>query len=99
MAHGAPPGLSDWLEIQGTDGAIRLEGDRIKHHRGGEAVEEREVDIAADYAASYAAAIGHFLNCTRRDAPYETAPADNLRTLEIIERAYATYRPAPAPAA
>lgn len=93
MTHGAPPTLSDQLEVQGTEGTIRLEGGLVTCLRGGEVVDRHQADLAADYAASYAGAIGHFVESVRSGAPFETGPEDNLRTLALIERAYEEGRP------
>ena len=48
-----------------------------------------QVDLDANYAASYRGAIEHFLNCLDSGAPFETSPGDNLETLRLIENAYA----------
>jgi predicted dehydrogenase len=86
MAHGHPPQAFDRLEILGTEGAIALDRDRLVL-RGHES-EDIAVDLAADYAQSYLAAITHFLDRLADGAPFETAPEDNLETLRIVEQAY-----------
>ena len=86
MAHGHPPQAVDRLEVLGTRGAILLEGDRLQLR--GETPEELAVDLAADYAQSYVAAMTHFLDRLADGAPFETAPEDNLETLRIVEAAY-----------
>ena len=86
MAHGHPPDQRDGLEIAGTHGSIVLDGDSLRLIG---AVEESEtLDLAANYSASYEAAIEHFLDGVQRGAFFETAPADNLETLRIVEAAY-----------
>lgn len=88
MAHGHPPMLSDKLEILGSEGAINLRGDELILNRGGVVTDSHHFNRAVDYKASYADAIAHFISCIRSGAPFETAPIDNLQTLDIIETAY-----------
>jgi D-apiose dehydrogenase len=88
MAHGYPPEQYDRLEILGTRGAITLERDHLQVH-GVSGSEEVKIDLAANYRASYAAAIAHFVDRVADGAPFETGPHDNLETLRIVELAYA----------
>jgi D-apiose dehydrogenase len=87
--HGQPPELVDRLTLIGTEGTIVLDGERLRCFGADPA--ERSYDMAACYRQSYAAAIGHFVDCLASGAPFETAASDNLRTLELVEGAYATY--------
>jgi len=89
MAHGHNETQADQLEIFGSDGAIRLDGHCLSHLRGKETVEKVELDLVANYKASYQRAISHFLDCIHSGTRFETSPEDNLQTLEIVERAYA----------
>jgi D-apiose dehydrogenase len=86
MAHGQPPEQRDRLEILGTEGSILLEGDRLR--LAGSSPEEHALDLAANYMASYRAAIGHFVDRLEDGGPFETGPADNLETLKLVEDAY-----------
>ncbi len=86
MAHGYPPQQLDRLQIFGSGGAIFLDGDRLR--LVDETEEEIVLDLAANYKASYRGAIAHFLDRLADGGPFETSPADNLRTLEIVEEAY-----------
>jgi predicted dehydrogenase len=90
MAHGHPAALVDQLEILETKGAIRLNGDRLTLCYGDQTAQSITFDLQANYKASYAGAITHFLDCLASGAGFETDPADNLQTLEIIERAYSS---------
>ena len=85
-AHGVPPGATDALEILGPRGAIRLDGPDLSM-TGAEA-RTRRFDLAAAYADSYAAAIAHFVDRLDDGGPFETAPADNLETLRLVEDCY-----------
>ena len=85
-AFGHDPVLRDHFEINGTRGTIRLTAnglDLFGHKR-----HTKTFDHDADYAASYLAAIDHFLSCLTDGSAFETAPEDNLKTLEIVDRAY-----------
>ena len=88
MVHGQPPGLVDRLTLIGTHGTISLEGDTLRCF--GPQAGEQTYDMAACYAQSYASVIAHFVDCLGSGAPFETAAADNLRTLALVEAAYAT---------
>ncbi|HET9369525.1 MAG TPA: Gfo/Idh/MocA family oxidoreductase [Vicinamibacterales bacterium] len=87
MAYGHPPEAFDRLAIYGTRGAITLERDRLRID--GERSQEVQLDLPANYAASYAAAIAHFVDRLEDGRPFETGPDDNLETLRIVEAAYA----------
>jgi predicted dehydrogenase len=50
--------------------------------------DEVELDLAANYTASYNGAITHFVDRLADGGAFETAPDDNLETLRIIEAAY-----------
>ncbi len=93
MAHGRETAQVDRLEILGPDGSVRLDGDRLTLFCGSKTMESLVLDLAASYKASYAGAIGHFVDCLASGAPFETAPEDNLKTLALVERAYAMGAP------
>jgi predicted dehydrogenase len=86
MAHGHPAEQFDRLEILGTRGAITLQRDRLSCR--GTINEDIPVDLRANYSASYAAAIAHFVDRLANGAPFETGPEDNLETMRIVEGAY-----------
>ncbi|BBK31626.1 putative dehydrogenase [Stella humosa] len=88
MAHGHPPQQLDRLEIFGEAGTIRLAGAGLELVRP-DGTETLPLDLDANYKASYRDTIAHFLDRLADGGPFETAPADNLETLRIVERAYA----------
>jgi len=90
MAHGHPPEQFDRLEVLGTRGAITLERDHLRFR--GDVEEDVTLDLQANYSASYAAAIAHFVDRLEDGGPFETGPEDNLETLRIVEGAYAVAR-------
>lgn len=85
-AAGHPPQSRDSLEIVGSQGCIRLRGDELildaSHH------DQRRIDHAADYQASYDGAIAHFVRCLAENLPFETSPSEHLAALEAVERCY-----------
>jgi predicted dehydrogenase len=89
--HGQPPNLVDRLTLVGTRGTLVLDGDCLRCM--GDEPGERTYDMAACYADSYAAAIAHFVDGLATGRPFETAASDNLRTLELVESAYARGAP------
>jgi D-apiose dehydrogenase len=84
--HGAPPAPRDQLWIHGKDGTIHLDGSRLQLL----GPEPRDVTFEPQdsYQAAYDAAIAHFVTCLKTGQTFETAPADNLETLRLVERAY-----------
>lgn len=84
--HGRAPTLADRLTIVGTRGTIELEGDTLRCL--GEQPAQLTYDMPACYSQSYGSAIGHFVECLRTGADFETSAAENLRTLELVEAIY-----------
>ena len=50
-------------------------------------------DRDAIYQASFDACIRHFVDCLASGAEFETAPADNLETLRLVEDTYTLAGP------
>ena len=96
--HGAPPLPSDKLSIMGSAGTLSVEGYRLAATGLHQAVEDFDPDLA--YQGAYDRTIEHFVDSLQQGLPFETGPADNLRTLELVERIYerASMR-SPGPAA
>ena len=86
-APGYPPVQADEMVLLGDRGAIRLQGPVLKC-MGAEPI-HREYDLAACYQGSYNDAIAHFVDSVTSGSPFETSPADNLRTLQLVEDCYA----------
>ncbi|HVL56241.1 MAG TPA: Gfo/Idh/MocA family oxidoreductase [Burkholderiaceae bacterium] len=86
VAPGAPATPSDRLELLGTHGCARLQGDTLRID-GSRAANER-FDLDAGYGASYAAAIAHFADALARGTPFETDPFDHVQTLALVDEAY-----------
>ena len=83
---GAPPLPSDALTIIGSRGVATVEGPVLT--LAGERPERVGFDAEASYAQAYRDTIAHFLDGLERGGVFETAPADNLRTLALVEEVY-----------
>jgi predicted dehydrogenase len=76
----------DRTEIIGSKATVILENDRLR------LLGPRSEDIAYEhpevYQGSFDAVIGHFVECLHEDKPFITDPADNLKTLRLVEDVY-----------
>jgi len=87
-AHGEPPQARDQLRIYGAKGTVTLDGYRLSIV--GEVNRSEEFDAIATYQGAYDSAIVHFLDGIESGEPFETTPADNLKTLALVDAAYAS---------
>lgn len=85
-AAGAPPIGEDRLEILGTEGTIRFDGSRLMIE--GQQPGTLSWTPEAIYQSGYDACLAHFAAALRGGGAFETSPADNLRTLRLVEAAY-----------
>jgi D-apiose dehydrogenase len=85
-ASGFPAVQIDRLDVLGDKGSIRLDGPLLTC--SGENPDQREYDLAVEYQGSYNRTIAHFVACLRSGTPFDTAPADNLETLKLVEDCY-----------
>lgn len=85
-ARGYPGEAFDRLEIFGSRGRILLERDRL--HLDAETTETVQLDLAANYAASYRGTIECFLDGLSCGGIPENRPADNIETLRLVDEAY-----------
>ncbi len=85
-AHGRPHAQFDHVELIGDKGSIRFMNNVVELF--GPKPERVEVDLDANYKASYRDTIAHFLDRLDDGKPFETAPEDNFGTLRIVEGAY-----------
>jgi D-apiose dehydrogenase len=83
---GEPAAKPDELLLVGERGCIRLSGNNLSCQ--GDRPEQIQYDLEDCYNESYAAAIGHFLDCLADGKPFETDPQDNLQTLRLVEEIY-----------
>ena len=87
VAPGFGTAVSDRIEIIGTHASVVMDEDGLELR--GATPERIAVDYGAAYQACFDAGIAHFVDRLRANQPFETEPADNLRTLKLVEDAYA----------
>lgn len=85
-AAGSLPGFRDELRIEGDRGAISLHHECLR--LDADQTIELSIDLDADYRASYAGAIAHFVDAMLDDAPFETPAVEHLPVLRLAEEAY-----------
>jgi predicted dehydrogenase len=84
--HGEPPAPRDHLRIFGTRGTLELDGSLLTAR--GMVEREERFDPDLTYQGAYDATIAHFLDGLDGRVAMETAPADNLKTLAVVEEIY-----------
>jgi predicted dehydrogenase len=84
--HGAPPLPHERLRMFGAAGTLQLDGTALS--LAGPVPRNEQFDAGWTYQDSYDQVIVHFLDGLDGKVPFETAPADNLRTLELVEQIY-----------
>jgi predicted dehydrogenase len=77
---------ADRLEIAGSVASVVMAGEQLE--RRGPAPRRLSVDFTATYQTCFDEAIAHFVEQLESGDPFETAPADNLETLRLVEAAY-----------
>jgi predicted dehydrogenase len=87
VAPGFGSVVADRLELIGSRGSLVLDGDTLELR--GPLPETLRFDMAAGYQACFDAAAAHFATALRDGTPFESDPVDNLRTLRLVEAAYA----------
>jgi predicted dehydrogenase len=97
-APGYPARPPDRLEIVGSTASAAFDDWELRLLSTTPRSERYDRD--AGYQASFDAVIAHFVDCLETGAPFETGPADNLKTLRLVEDAYAAagLRVGPGPA-
>jgi predicted dehydrogenase len=74
------------LEIVGSSASAVLDDAGMRLLGPSSRVETYDRDRG--YQASFDGVIAHFVGCLETGAPFETGPADNLRTLRLVDDAY-----------
>lgn len=85
-AHGYPPIPTDRLELLGDRGRILLDNGVLS--LSGDQNESLSYELPGTYQDSYRRVISHFLDGLQTGTGFETNPADNLLTLELVEEIY-----------
>ncbi len=78
--------VTDSMHLEGTDGAITLDGCRLS--LAGRRAQQLDFDLDAGYQGSYDAAIAHFAGALLGQQPFATPPDVHLRILVLAEDAY-----------
>jgi predicted dehydrogenase len=86
-AIGYPARNSDRLEILGTSGSILFSDFELQLN--GKSRRREIYGRDSGYQESFDRVIEHFVDCIENERPFETGPADNLKTLALVEDAYA----------
>lgn len=86
-APGYPARTAESCELVGTRATALFRDLRLTLAGGGES-ESIAYDREGIYRDSVADCIGHFVEAVTAGTPFETAPADNLETLRLVEDAY-----------
>lgn len=94
VSYGYPPLTSaEAMVVEGTRGSLFLNTDgRLTLHRADGRTERIPVETTDLYVRTYWGAINHFAECLRTGAPFHTDGSDNLKTLDIVFRAYESAR-------
>jgi D-apiose dehydrogenase len=87
-AHGYPQLVVDDVVVLGDRGTLGLQDGLLRIEGGMN--ESIRYDLAEAYQAAFDACIHHFIACLESGEEFETAPADNLETLRLVEEVYQT---------
>lgn len=87
VAPGFGSTVADRVELIGSRASVILDGDTLECR--GEGAEVVRFDMAAGYQACFDAAARHFAGRVARGEAFESEAADNLRSLALVEAAYA----------
>jgi predicted dehydrogenase len=85
-APGYPPRPPDRLEVVGSKASATFENSELRLL--GDQPRSQTYDRDHGYQVSFDGVIAHFVDCLETGAPFETGPADNLKTLRLVEDAY-----------
>jgi D-apiose dehydrogenase len=85
-APGFPSVTLDRFELIGTQASVALASTELRLL--GPQPRNLTYDFGQAYQTSFDCVMAHFVECLHTGAPFETAPADNLETLRLVEHAY-----------
>lgn len=94
VAPGFGTAVSDRLEIIGSRASVVLDNGTLSLL--GPRPQTLTYDMDREYQHCFDAGFRHFVDCLRTGAPFESPAADNLRTLRLVEDAYAKAAMPPA---
>jgi predicted dehydrogenase len=87
VAPGFGTAVSDRLELIGSRASVVLDNGTLSLL--GEKPATLTYDMDREYQHCFDAGFRHFVECLRTGAPFESPVSDNLRTLRLVEEAYA----------
>lgn len=89
-APGYPPRAIESCEVIGTRATALFQEGKLQ--LAGDPGSNEEFDAELSYQESFDACIRHFVECLSDGESFETSPEDNLRTLKLVEEAYASAK-------
>jgi predicted dehydrogenase/predicted TIM-barrel fold metal-dependent hydrolase len=95
IAPGFGVAVSDRLELIGSRASVLLDNGTLSLL--GAHPQRLTYDMKKEYQHCFDAAVRHFVDCLRSNAPFESSARDNLRTLRLVEDAYAKAAEGPCP--
>jgi predicted dehydrogenase len=87
VAPGFGTAVSDRLELIGSRASVVLDNGTLSLL--GTKPQTLADDMDREYQHCFNAAFCHFVDCLRSGQPFESPVADNLKTLRLVEDAYA----------
>lgn len=95
VAPGFGVAVSDRLELIGSRASVILDKDTLSLL--GPEPQKLTYDMNREYQHCFDAGMQHFVDCLRRNVPFESTAQDNLKTLSLVEEAYAKAAEGPYP--
>jgi D-apiose dehydrogenase len=87
VAPGFGVAVSDRMELIGSKASVILDKDTLSLL--GAQPQKLTYDMKKEYQHCFDAGMQHFVACLRSGAPFESTAQDNLKTLRLVEDAYA----------
>jgi len=87
VAPGFGVAVSDRLELIGSRASVLLDKGTLSLM--GAKPQTLTYDMKKEYQHCFDAGMRHFVDCLRSNAPFESTAQDNLKTLRLVEDAYA----------
>ena len=87
VAPGFGIAVSDRMELIGSQASVLLDNGALRLM--GATPQTLTYDMKKEYQHCFDAGMQHFIDCLRSNAPFESTAQDNLKTLRLVEDAYA----------
>lgn len=95
VAPGFGVAVSDRMELIGSRASVLLDKGTLSLL--GARPQTLTYDMKKEYQHCFDAGMRHFVDCLRSTAPFESSARDNLKTLRLVEDAYAKAAEGPCP--